>query len=493
MASTSETVDSETRQMDGLLGTRLRIDIFLAVFIGIVLLTILTRFANLGTRVMSHDETTHVYFSWQLEQGRGYAHDPLSHGPMQFHLLALAYFLFGDSDASARMWAAIAGVVAVLLVWPFRRWIGRLSALVTAGLIFASPFLLYYARYARNEAFVVVEALMMFWAIFSYLERRRASSLYVLAAALSLHFCTKETSFIYAAQLLVLLAVLFLWEAVRKSWPDRIRRLVFFVSVAAAAIGAGMAFVVFMRDRTLAGDAATVIVSPLVTLGVVLAAAAIVVAAVMLVLSFRRGLRTDFPALDLLIITGTLTITQLGAFPSAALGFDPLAYSDASEWGPTLMMVVGLVVLAAAIGLLWNWKRWLIAAGIFAAIYVPLYTTLFTNPIGLATGMVGSLATGSSSKASSVAPSHSTTTCSSNSRSTSILSPSAAWSRPGWGSPRSSAGRALRSPSPRPDRRPMTCPRSIPWSLAIGRSRPWCSTPSPASACPGSQCTSLFH
>jgi hypothetical protein len=101
--------------------------------------------------------------------------------------------------------------------------------------------------------------------------------------------------------------------------------------------------------------------------------------------------RTDFPALDLVIITGTLTITQLAALPAAALGFDPLAYSDASEWGPTLMMVVGLVALAAAIGLLWNWKRWLIAAGIFAAIYVPLYTTLFTNPIGLATGMVGSL------------------------------------------------------------------------------------------------------
>jgi len=391
VASTSETVDSETHQPDGLLGTRLRIDIFLAVFIGIVLLTILTRLANLGTRVMSHDETTHVYFSWQLEQGRGYAHDPLSHGPLQFHLLALSYFLFGDSDASARFPVALSGVIAVLLVWPFRRWIGRLGALVTAGLIFASPFMLYYARYARNEAYVVVEALLMFWAIFSYLESRRASSLYLLAAAISLHFVTKETSFIYFAQLLVLLAVLFLWETVRKSWPDRIRRLVFFVSVAVAAIGAGMAFVVFMRDRTLAGDAATVIVSPLVTLGVVLAAVAIVVAAVMLVLSFRRRLRTDFPALDLLIITGTLTITQLGAFPSAALGFNPLGYSDSSEWGPTLGMVVGLVVLAAAIGLLWNWKRWLIAAGIFAAIYVPLYTTLFTNPIGLATGMVGSL------------------------------------------------------------------------------------------------------
>jgi uncharacterized protein (TIGR03663 family) len=180
----SEAEGTEPRQLDGLLGGRLRIDLYLAIFAGLVLLTILTRFAALGTRVMSHDETTHVYFSWQLEQGRGYAHDPLSHGPLQFHLLALSYFLFGDSDATARAPAALAGVLAVLLVWPFRRWIGRLSALVTAGLMFASPFMLYYARYARNEAYVVVEALLMFWAVFSYLERRRASSLYWLAAAL---------------------------------------------------------------------------------------------------------------------------------------------------------------------------------------------------------------------------------------------------------------------------------------------------------------------
>jgi predicted membrane-bound mannosyltransferase len=56
-----------------------------------------------------------------------------------------------------------------------------------------------------------------------------------------------------------------------------------------------------------------------------------------------------------------------------------------------LLLVIAVVLGAAVVGILWDWKRWLIAAGIFAAIYVPLYTTLFTNPQGLATGMVGSL------------------------------------------------------------------------------------------------------
>jgi sugar lactone lactonase YvrE len=190
---------------------------------------------------------------------------------------------------------------------------------------------------------------------------------------------------------LILLAVLVLIEVVRKPWPNSTRRLVFLLGVAGAMVAGATALVIFLRDRTLAGDAATMSASLPVLIGVLLALAAAVLAAVMFVQSFGRRVQTDFPALDLFIVTGTLTATQLGAFPSAALGWDPLAYSDFSEWGRTLAMVVGVVVLAAAVGLLWNWKRWIIAAGIFAAIYVPLYTTLFTNPQGLATGLVGSL------------------------------------------------------------------------------------------------------
>jgi uncharacterized protein (TIGR03663 family) len=381
----------EPDRLDGMTSGRLRPDVFLAIFLAIVGLALLTRFVGLGTRVMSHDETTHVYFSWLLEQGRGYSHDPLSHGPLQFHLLALSYFLFGDNDASARIPAAICGVLAVVLIWPFRRWLGRLTAVVTSALIFASPFLLYYARYARNEAFVVVEALLMFWAVFAYLERRKASALYLLAAALSLQYVTKETAFIYTAQLLIFLAILFFWEVLRHPWASTSRRTLFLIGTAVMTIGAAMAIMLFLAARTAAKDSATLTVSPIVGMGALLAVAGLVLAGIALVRNFGRRLRTDFPALDLLIITGTLALTQLGALPAAAMGWDPLAYSDTAEWSRTLVMVVGVIGVAAAIGILWDWKRWLIAGGVFAVIYVPLYTTLFTNPQGLATGLVGSL------------------------------------------------------------------------------------------------------
>ncbi|HSR48916.1 MAG TPA: flippase activity-associated protein Agl23, partial [Anaerolineales bacterium] len=305
MESTPETAEAP-RRLDGLLSGRLRMDWLLAIFAVIVGLAILTRFAGLGTRVMSHDETTHVYFSWLLEQGRGYSHDPLSHGPLQFHLLALSYFLFGDNDASARIPAAVAGILAVGLIWPFRRWIGRASTAVTAALMFASPFMLYYGRYARNEAFVVVEALVMFWAVFAYLEKRRSSALYLLAASLSLHFCTKETAYIYAAQLLILLAVLFFWEALRKSWEFGSRRTLFIIGAGAAAIGGGLAMALFLAARTAAKDSATLAASPLVGMGALLGLAGAILAFAMLLLNFGSRLRKEFPAFDLLILTGTL-------------------------------------------------------------------------------------------------------------------------------------------------------------------------------------------
>src|SRR3990172_6551927 len=125
MESTDGALENGDKLLDRLLGLRIRLDAGTLIFTTLIILAIITRFYNLGARVMSHDETTHVYFSWQYEQGRGYQHDPLSHGPLQFHLPALSYFLFGASDATARTPAAVMGVLAVGMVWLFRRWLGH--------------------------------------------------------------------------------------------------------------------------------------------------------------------------------------------------------------------------------------------------------------------------------------------------------------------------------------------------------------------------------
>ena len=62
--------------------SKVRIDLEVLVYVLLILLAVLTRFYDLDTRVMSHDESLHTWFSWQLTQGRGYAHDPMMHGPL---------------------------------------------------------------------------------------------------------------------------------------------------------------------------------------------------------------------------------------------------------------------------------------------------------------------------------------------------------------------------------------------------------------------------
>jgi uncharacterized membrane protein len=131
--------------------TQWNIEKVLAVVI--LLLTVISRFYMLGERVMSHDEVNHVVPSWELYQGSGYRHDPVTHGPFQFHIVALSYFMFGDSDTSARIPAALFSIAAVAVVlFGFRRYLGRTGALIAGLMFMISPFLLFYGRYTRNEA-----------------------------------------------------------------------------------------------------------------------------------------------------------------------------------------------------------------------------------------------------------------------------------------------------------------------------------------------------
>jgi uncharacterized protein (TIGR03663 family) len=177
----------------------------------ILILAVLSRFYILGERVMSHDEVNHVVPSWELFQGSGYRHDPVTHGPFQFHVVALSYFMFGDSDFSARIPAALFSIAAVVVVlFGFRRYLGRTGALIAGLLFLISPFMLYYGRYTRNEAFIELFAVLTLFAILRYLDRGNAFALILLAVATVFHFVTKETAYIYTAQLLLFVGILFL-------------------------------------------------------------------------------------------------------------------------------------------------------------------------------------------------------------------------------------------------------------------------------------------
>ena len=187
----------------------------------ILILAVISRFSDIDLRVMSHDEVNHVVPSWDLYQGRVYRHDPVTHGPLQFHLVALSYFIFGDSDFSSRVPSALFSIATIAVtVFAFRRYLGRIGAIVGGFLFLISPFMLYYGRYTRNESFVAFFGLLTFYAVLRYLDRGDRFCLFLLTAVTALQFATKETSYIYTAQLLLFLAFLFFEKLASRPWGD---------------------------------------------------------------------------------------------------------------------------------------------------------------------------------------------------------------------------------------------------------------------------------
>src|SRR5512138_3297182 len=182
----------------------------IVIFAGIVIVAIVTRFYNLGARVMSHDESLHTYFSWLLYRGQGYQHTPMMHGPLQFHMIALTYFLFGVSDFTARIPAVLFSIATVWMIWYWRRYLGKWGALIAGLLLVVSPYMLYYGRYVRNESYTGVAGLTMLYGILRYLEKGDKKYVYFVTLGALLHFLTKETAFIYAAQALLYLAIFFI-------------------------------------------------------------------------------------------------------------------------------------------------------------------------------------------------------------------------------------------------------------------------------------------
>ncbi len=374
------------------------------VFAMILIIAIFTRFYILEPRVMSHDETSHTYFSWLYFKGNGYAHDPVTHGPLQFHLVALSYFLFGDSDTTARIPAALFSIATVAFMWAYRRYLGRVGALIAALLLTISPYMLYYGRYVRNEAFVAFFGAVMLWSMLRYLDTAGKKYLYLFTAVTVLHFCTKETSFIYSAQALLFIAFYLIYRLTKRSWnrPDFRSNFLYTLIFSFMILAVGVVIKSLAGKTTIAekpqfptfASIPTFIPIILISVGLLGLVAAIYFAISGFGLTRIRQERS----FDLLMLLGTLVLPQLSAFginfagwkvPVNATEVRALTLPDLVHMA---IIVVPIIIVSILVGLWWNKRQWLINAGIWYVIYIVLYTSLFTNvEAGFFTGLVGSL------------------------------------------------------------------------------------------------------
>ncbi|MBX6341174.1 MAG: TIGR03663 family protein, partial [Thermomicrobiaceae bacterium] len=328
---------------------------------GLVLLAaIATRFWDLGSRALHHDESLHTYYSWVYAEGGGYVHHPLMHGPSLFHLNALAYLLFGATDYVSRVAPALTGVLLVMMPWLLRgrRLLGRWGALIASTLILLSPSILYYSRFIRHDIYALIGTFSLFIALVRYVDRPERRWVILGGVSAGFLFTTHEVSFV----------VLFI-----------------FVTFTALAV-------TLRSAPALLGVAGGAIVA----FGVVAAALA------RLGMPPLPGIPWENPTeaqvvrylLDLLI--HPLVVAALGILILAAIAslwvLDRRRDVAAGGWVDGVLGDAPPGSMSAGLRGLAHERRGLaIGAAAGALLFVALYTSLFTNMMGLASGTFGAL------------------------------------------------------------------------------------------------------
>jgi uncharacterized protein (TIGR03663 family) len=308
-----------------------------AIYLAIFVLAVASRFWDLGARAMSHDESLHALYSYYLYNGTGYVHNPMMHGPFLFHANALIYFLFGDSDYTARIVPALFGVFMVMSPLLLRRWLGRLGAIIASVLLLISPSILYYSRYIRNDIYIAVFTILLVAALFHFIQSHRPGWFLLGAAVLMLSLATKENAYIFGFIGLAFVVEVILWERVS-------RQNQLWLYVGGAVLSVLLLAAGYWLGRSPAGGAEA-------------AAEA------------NKGLK----------LLSALVVVIGGAIPPVLLSAS-LIRSRFPRRSRIEQAIRSL-----------SWQTWLVAAVVVFLIYALLFTTFFTNPGGLLSGVAGSI------------------------------------------------------------------------------------------------------
>lgn len=426
-----------------LLGS-LNIDWEKAIYLLFIIIAIVTRFYALGDRVMSHDESLHTQFSYQFYNGEGFNHTPLMHGPFLFHITALSYWLFGDNDMTARIPVAIFGVLLIIVPYFLRNWIGRVGALFTSFIFLISPFLVYYSRYIRHDIYVIMAALIVFIGSWHYFHQQKDKYLWWFAGGLALMFATKEVAFIYVAIFGSWAILRILPQVLGAPWFrqtfGKLKLPILLAVVGLLLAGGGLAGQRYVSsngevteittDEPFAADPNTdttvdigesTQTENLLGWGIVIGVSVLSLGLFLAVRQMRPFI-DKYPEFDIIMLYTTLILPMTAPMLVIAIGKDPLNYTInrcvidgeanmnafqlafarmgneicrssfiSSPVLVTAAFVIVLLVISAAVGLWWNRRKWAIAAIIFYSIFTVLYTSVFTNPSGFTSGIVGSL------------------------------------------------------------------------------------------------------
>ena len=188
-------------------------------FLALAVVGFALRMFDLGQRALHHDESLHAVYSWYLYIGRGYIHDPLMHGPYQFHVPALLYFLFGANDVTARLAAVLHGTAIIFMPYFLRYELGKRGAIIASILFTISPAFLYFSRFMREDMLLACYTLGMVVGIFGWIRTRQNRWLYWGSFSLICAFATKEATYIHGFTFVTFFLALWATAPLHSLWP----------------------------------------------------------------------------------------------------------------------------------------------------------------------------------------------------------------------------------------------------------------------------------
>jgi uncharacterized protein (TIGR03663 family) len=172
---------------------------------------------QLGDRSFHHDEAIHAQGAYLLLHSGSYRYDPTYHGPLLYLMTAASYAVAGDSDFTARLPIALAGVAMLAVAWSLRRPLGGRAAWWTGLLLTISPIWLYYGRFLRMDILEALTASCAFVALWRAVRGSPRAWIW-FGAWTGLAFATKENAFVTAAVAGAVTVFLLIAVGWRQAW-----------------------------------------------------------------------------------------------------------------------------------------------------------------------------------------------------------------------------------------------------------------------------------
>lgn len=115
-------------------------------------------------------EATNAWHAWLITNGNVAQAAIAPDSPLLHALYTLAFWLFGAGEYVARALPVLCGVGSVWLLWYWRQWLGRLTALIAATLLCIDPWFTFYSRLADSVAITIFCGLLVLTALLRLAE-----------------------------------------------------------------------------------------------------------------------------------------------------------------------------------------------------------------------------------------------------------------------------------------------------------------------------------